>query len=67
MGQNSYKSNGIIIFCDMHIYTLCPQYLQSLTKFCAVVRLTKKTGLKDWLTGQTLYNPLNFVVLGIII
>lgn len=31
------------------------------------VGLTKKPGLKDWLTGQTLYNPLNFVVLGIII
>lgn len=30
---------------NMHINTLCPNYLQSLTKFCAVVR--GGTGLLD--------------------
>lgn len=55
----------------MHIYTLGPQYLQSLKKINAavlyrVVALTKlglTVELTDWRTCQLHYTPHNFVCL----
>ena len=58
---------------DMRIYTLCPSYLQSFTKFCWAVseelRYQEKQDWRtDWLTdgSKTLYPP-QLVAWGIII
>ena len=80
-GQISKFKNGIIprkrieskFLVDLHIYTLCPSFLQSFTKFCWMASEELRWQEKqDWRTdlltdgSKTLYPP-QLVAWGIII